>query len=166
MRSALLGGKTFRSLSEQKLSPREEKFERARQTAGFFVAPAIAILFALLPVNLEPDQHLLASVLLGVIVLWICEQVPIPVGGLIGVGAIVGTGILTLIGVGAEKAGPAVLLSFLIAGVVCACAALAMTLPAMKAAAAMRFKIMLVLPDGEPGRVRPRGGCGYLISRS
>ncbi|MCT1589745.1 MULTISPECIES: SLC13 family permease [Kocuria] len=93
VRSALLGGKTFRSLSEQKLSPREEKFERARQTAGFFVAPAIAILFALLPVNLEPDQHLLASVLLGVIVLWICEPVPIPVGGLIGVGAIVVLGV-------------------------------------------------------------------------
>ncbi|MDB5420844.1 MAG: amino acid permease, partial [Brevundimonas sp.] len=34
-------------------------------------------------------------------------------------------GILTLIGVGADKAGPAVLLSFLIAGFVCACAALA-----------------------------------------
>jgi APA family basic amino acid/polyamine antiporter len=42
-----------------------------------------------------------------------------------GVGAIVGTGILTLIGVGADKAGPAVLVSFLIAGFVCACAALA-----------------------------------------
>jgi APA family basic amino acid/polyamine antiporter len=41
-----------------------------------------------------------------------------------GVGAIVGTGILTLIGIGADKAGPAVLLSFVIAGVVCACAAL------------------------------------------
>ena len=44
----------------------------------------------------------------------------------LGVGAIVGTGILTLIGVGAGKAGPAVILSFAIAGVVCACAALAM----------------------------------------
>ena len=43
----------------------------------------------------------------------------------LGVGAIVGTGILTLIGVGANLAGPAVLLSFLVAGVVCACAALA-----------------------------------------
>jgi APA family basic amino acid/polyamine antiporter len=41
------------------------------------------------------------------------------------VGAIVGTGILTLIGVGAGKAGPAVILSFAIAGVICACAALA-----------------------------------------
>lgn len=43
----------------------------------------------------------------------------------LGIGAIVGTGIYTLIGVGADKAGPAVLLSFAIAGMVCACAALA-----------------------------------------
>ncbi|WP_269789537.1 amino acid permease [Stenotrophomonas sp. Iso1] len=43
----------------------------------------------------------------------------------LGIGAIVGTGIYTLIGVGADKAGPAVLLSFIIAGVICACAALA-----------------------------------------
>jgi len=43
----------------------------------------------------------------------------------LGVGAIVGTGIYTLIGVGADKAGPAVLLSFVVAGIVCACAALA-----------------------------------------
>jgi APA family basic amino acid/polyamine antiporter len=38
----------------------------------------------------------------------------------LGVGAIVGTGILTLIGVGAAKAGPAVILSFAIAGLICA----------------------------------------------
>ncbi len=43
----------------------------------------------------------------------------------LGVGAIVGTGILTLIGVGAAKAGPAVILSFVLAGLVCAAAALA-----------------------------------------
>lgn len=43
----------------------------------------------------------------------------------LGVGAIVGTGILTLIGVGADKAGPAVILSFGIAGLICICAALA-----------------------------------------
>jgi APA family basic amino acid/polyamine antiporter len=43
----------------------------------------------------------------------------------LGVGAIVGTGILTLIGVGAGKAGPAVILSFVIAGAICAAAALA-----------------------------------------
>jgi APA family basic amino acid/polyamine antiporter len=43
----------------------------------------------------------------------------------LGVGAIVGTGILTLIGVGVDRAGPAVILSFVIAGAICACAALA-----------------------------------------
>ncbi|MGA0606221.1 amino acid permease [Phenylobacterium sp. VNQ135] len=43
----------------------------------------------------------------------------------LGVGAIVGTGILTLTGVGAGLAGPAVILSFVIAGAICACAALA-----------------------------------------
>ena len=43
----------------------------------------------------------------------------------LGVGAIVGTGILTLIGVGAGLAGPAVMISFALAGLVCACAALA-----------------------------------------
>jgi APA family basic amino acid/polyamine antiporter len=42
----------------------------------------------------------------------------------LGVGAIVGTGILTLIGVGADRAGPAVLVSFAVAGAICACAAL------------------------------------------
>lgn len=43
----------------------------------------------------------------------------------LGVGGIVGTGIYTLTGVGAGLAGPAVMLSFVIAGLVCACAALA-----------------------------------------
>ncbi|MBS0227381.1 MAG: amino acid permease [Proteobacteria bacterium] len=43
----------------------------------------------------------------------------------LGIGAIVGTGIYTLIGVAANLAGPAVLISFLVAGIVCACAALA-----------------------------------------
>src|SRR3954454_15050981 len=43
----------------------------------------------------------------------------------LGVGAIVGTGILTLTGDGAGKAGPAGILSFAIAGLICACAALA-----------------------------------------
>ncbi|MGH6729829.1 MAG: amino acid permease, partial [Sphingomicrobium sp.] len=43
----------------------------------------------------------------------------------LGVGAIVGTGILVLIGTAAAKAGPAMMLSFVIAGVICAAAALA-----------------------------------------
>ncbi len=42
----------------------------------------------------------------------------------LGVGAIVGAGIYALIGQGAGQAGPAVIVSFAIAGAVCACAAL------------------------------------------
>ncbi len=42
----------------------------------------------------------------------------------LGVGAIVGTGIYTLVGVGANLAGPSVIVSFAIAGTICACAAL------------------------------------------
>lgn len=43
----------------------------------------------------------------------------------LGVGAIVGTGIYTLTGIGAGLAGPGVIVSFVIAGLVSACAALA-----------------------------------------
>ena len=91
--AALLGGRTFRTLSEQQLSPREERFERIRQTTGFFLAPAVTIIFALVPSAMDPTQQLLAAILLGVIVLWICEPVPIPVGGLIGVAAVVILGV-------------------------------------------------------------------------
>jgi APA family basic amino acid/polyamine antiporter len=43
----------------------------------------------------------------------------------LGIGAIIGTGIYTLTGIGAERAGPAVILSFAAAGLLCAFAALA-----------------------------------------
>jgi len=43
----------------------------------------------------------------------------------LGVGAVVGSGIYILIGTAADKAGPAVLLAFIISGVVCACTAFA-----------------------------------------
>ena len=39
----------YRSLGEQKLSPKEERFERARRTIGLFLAPAVIIIFLLLP---------------------------------------------------------------------------------------------------------------------
>lgn len=45
----------------------------------------------------------------------------------LGVGSIVGTGIYTLTGVGADRAGPAVILAFAVCGIVCVAAALAYT---------------------------------------
>src|SRR6185503_6381424 len=44
---------------------------------------------------------------------------------LLGVGAVIGTGIFVLTAIGAERAGPAIVLSFAIAATVCAFAALA-----------------------------------------
>jgi sodium-dependent dicarboxylate transporter 2/3/5 len=92
--SVLLSGGTYRSLGEQALSPAEERFEKARRTVGFFLAPAVTIVFLLIPTELEPSQQSLAAVLLGVVVLWVCEPVPIPIGGLIGVAAVVLLGVL------------------------------------------------------------------------
>ena len=84
---------TYRSLGEQKLSPKEERFERARRTAGLFLAPAVILIFLALPLDLDPSQHKLAAVLLGVVTLWITEAVPIPIGGLIGIALIVLIGV-------------------------------------------------------------------------
>ena len=90
---ALLGGGTYRSLGEQRLSPAEERFERGRRTIGLFLAPAVALIFLALPLSMPPSQQTLAGLLLGVIVLWVTEPVPIPVAGLIGVGLVVVMGV-------------------------------------------------------------------------
>ncbi|NUQ87978.1 SLC13 family permease [Glycomyces sp. MUSA5-2] len=89
---ALLGGSTYRSLSELG-SGAEEKFEKGRRLVGWFLAPLVSLVFGFLPLDMPGDQQTLAAVLLGVVVLWICEPIPIPVGGLIGVAAIVVLGV-------------------------------------------------------------------------
>ena len=90
---SLLGGGTYRSLGEQQLSPAEERFEKGRRTVGLFLAPVVAIVFLILPLDIPPQQQTLAGVLLGVIVLWVTEPVPIPIGGLLGVAVIVFLGL-------------------------------------------------------------------------
>ncbi|MFG1706912.1 SLC13 family permease [Nonomuraea sp. M3C6] len=92
---ALLGHATYRSLGEQKLSAAEERFEKGRRTTGMWLAPLVTVVFLLLPIDMDAKQQTLAAVLLGVIVLWVTEPVPIPVGGLIGVGAIVLLGVVS-----------------------------------------------------------------------
>ncbi|MCV7432434.1 SLC13 family permease [Mycolicibacterium bacteremicum] len=91
--SALMGGSTYRSLGEQRLSPQEERFEKGRRTVGLFLAPVVAVVFLLLPLDIPPQQQTLAGVLLGVIVLWVTEPIPIPIGGLLGVAVIVFLGV-------------------------------------------------------------------------
>ena len=65
--AALLGGRSREDLARQRLSPAEERFERGRATLGWVLAPALAIVFALLPLGMDRQQQLLAAVLLGVI---------------------------------------------------------------------------------------------------
>ncbi len=90
---ALLGSATYRSLGEQKLSPKEERFEKGRRTVGLFLAPLLTIVFLVLPIDIPREQHVLGAVLLGVITLWISEAVPIPIGGLLGVAVAVFLGV-------------------------------------------------------------------------
>jgi solute carrier family 13 (sodium-dependent dicarboxylate transporter), member 2/3/5 len=103
---ALLGGSTYKSLGEQKLSPAEERFEKARRTVGFVLAPLVTVVVFLLPLDLPREQHVLAAVMAGVIIAWITEPIPIPVSGLIGVA------LLVLFGLGGEEGADAVLAPF------------------------------------------------------
>ncbi len=89
-----LRGGTYKGISEQRLSPAEERFERGRRSVGLVLAPLLLVVVLLAPLDLEQQQHTLAAVLALVICLWITEAVPIPVGGLIGIG------LLVLLGVG------------------------------------------------------------------
>jgi solute carrier family 13 (sodium-dependent dicarboxylate transporter), member 2/3/5 len=84
---------TYRTLGEQQLSPEEERFEKARRTVGLFLAPAVFLIFLLLPLDMEGTQQKLAAALLFVVVLWITEAVPIPIGGLLGIVLIVAIGV-------------------------------------------------------------------------
>lgn len=90
--AVLLGDR--HALGSERLSDAEERVERFRQTSGWFLAPLFTIVFLFLPLGIDQAQHQLAAVLIGVIVLWITEPVPIPVGGLIGVCAIVLFGVV------------------------------------------------------------------------
>jgi len=90
---ALMGGTTYRGMAEQKLSPAEERFEKGRRTSGLILAPVVTIIFYFLPLDLDSSQQTLSAVLLGVVVLWMTEPVPIPVGGFLGIVAVVMLGV-------------------------------------------------------------------------
>jgi len=66
------------------ISPPEARFERWRNRAGFFLAPFIFLLIFFAPLNLKPEAHSLAAIIAAVVVLWICESLPMPVTALIG----------------------------------------------------------------------------------
>lgn len=67
------------------ISEAEEKFERARKTIGFFLAPAIFILIYFMPMpGLSPEAHRLAAIFALTVTLWVTEAVPIPIAAILG----------------------------------------------------------------------------------
>jgi solute carrier family 13 (sodium-dependent dicarboxylate transporter), member 2/3/5 len=66
------------------LSAAEQRFDRARRTSGFVIAPLLAVLVRALPLELPAPAHNLAAIVSAVVVLWICESVPMPVTAILG----------------------------------------------------------------------------------
>lgn len=71
--------------AEEVISPQEAKFEKWRNRAGFVLAPLAFLIIYFLPFeSLKPEAHSLAAVVSAIIILWICESLPMPVTALIG----------------------------------------------------------------------------------
>lgn len=79
-----------------RLSPTEERFERRRNTIGFFLGPAIGLLIWLMPISgLSTQGHGLLAIVGFVATWWITEPVPIPVSSMLGPVIATMTGIVT-----------------------------------------------------------------------
>jgi sodium-dependent dicarboxylate transporter 2/3/5 len=66
------------------VSPAEERFNRARATAGLALAPAILVALLVAPLPLKPEAHRLAAILAAVVVLWITEALPMAATAVLG----------------------------------------------------------------------------------
>ena len=66
------------------ITPQEARFELWRKRVGFVLAPLVFLLIFFAPLNLKPEAHNLAAVISAVIILWICESLPMPVTALLG----------------------------------------------------------------------------------
>jgi len=72
-------------LTEETLTPREERFERGRRTIGLFLGPGTAVVMFLIPMtSLSRPAHTLAAVIGWVVVWWITEPIPLPMTALLG----------------------------------------------------------------------------------
>ncbi len=72
------------------ISAGEAKFEAIRNRVGLFLAPAIFLFIWFLPIEgLKPEAHRLAAIMAAVIVLWLCESLPMTVTALTGAAAAV-----------------------------------------------------------------------------
>ena len=79
--SSTQDARTYRTLDEQmeKLTPAEQRFERARQTIGLVAGPIVFVVMLLIPMDIDDNQQRLSAVLAFTIVYWLSEAIPIPV---------------------------------------------------------------------------------------
>jgi sodium-dependent dicarboxylate transporter 2/3/5 len=68
----------------ERLSEVEARVERFRRTAGFFLAPAAFAILLASPLGLPGPAHRLAAIVAAVVVLWICESLPLAVTAILG----------------------------------------------------------------------------------
>ncbi|MCS6859451.1 MAG: SLC13 family permease [Abditibacteriales bacterium] len=67
------------------VSETEQRFERLRRQVGFYLAPlAFAATWALTAKYLATPGSRLSAVLAGVLVLWMCESIPMPMTAVLG----------------------------------------------------------------------------------
>src|SRR5262245_42212638 len=66
------------------ISALEAAFERRRRAAGVVLAPLAFAGVYLAAAGLGPQGQTMAAILAGVVVLWICETLPLPATALLG----------------------------------------------------------------------------------
>lgn len=72
------------------ISEGEAKFEAFRKKLGYFLAPAVFLAILFFPFEgLKPEAHRLAAIMAAVIVLWLCETLPMTATALLGAAAAV-----------------------------------------------------------------------------
>lgn len=62
----------------------DSRFDLWRSRVGFVVAPLLFLSLYFAPLDLKPEAHSLAAIISVVIVLWICESLPMPVTAILG----------------------------------------------------------------------------------
>jgi sodium-dependent dicarboxylate transporter 2/3/5 len=75
---------TDASIPVERLSEVEARVERVRRTAGFVLAPLVFAALLASPLGLPPPAHRLAAILAAVVVLWVCESLPLAVTAILG----------------------------------------------------------------------------------
>lgn len=100
-----------KSSEAQKIKEAEQAFDRRRRTFGLVVAPILAVIVMLTPIDaLTLEAHKLLAIMVLVALWWITEPVPIPVTALLGPTLAVITGAIPVSAAFASFSNPTIFL--------------------------------------------------------